>query len=112
MSLDEIIERDGPHCAWCGRAPWRRDLTLEHVLPRSRGGITTPENALVACRACNRARGARPVVAYVRALRDAGTEPQLTLIRRALERLSASSRRSHRGYGSRQLSLLGRASLS
>ena len=109
MSLDEIIERDGPCCAWCGRDAWRRDLTLEHLLPRSRGGITTPDNAVVACRACNRARGSRPVVAYVRALRDAGLEPRLPVLRGALERLSESPCRRHRSYGERQLELLVRA---
>jgi hypothetical protein len=108
VSLDEIIDRDGARCAWCGAEPWRRDLTLEHVLPRSGGGVTTGDNALVACRRCNRERGSKPVVAYVRALRDAGTEPQLPVIHRALERLSVSDRRRHREYGARQLQLLGR----
>ena len=108
VSLDEIIERDGGRCAWCGAAPWRRDLTLEHVLPRSGGGVTTGDNALVACRRCNRERGSKPVVAYIRALRDAGTEPHLPVIHRALERLSASGRRRHREYGTRQLDLLSR----
>jgi HNH endonuclease len=108
VSLDEIIDRDGARCAWCGAEPWRRDLTLEHVLPRSGGGVTTGDNALVACRACNRRRGSKPVVAYVRALRDDGTEPQLPVIHRALARMSESERRRHREYGARQLDLLGR----
>ena len=108
MSLEEIIERDGARCVWCGNAAWREDLTLEHVLPRSGGGSTTPENALVACRRCNRARGSRPVVAYVRVLRDGGLEPQLPLIRAALERLSASGARRDRAYGAKQLRLLER----
>jgi hypothetical protein len=108
MSLDELIARDGARCAWCGAEPWRRDLTFEHVLPRSDGGVTIAENGLVACRRCNRARGSRPAVAYIRALRDAGAEPQLAVIRAALERLRASERRSHREYGTRQLDLLAR----
>jgi 5-methylcytosine-specific restriction endonuclease McrA len=108
VSLADVIERDGARCAWCGSEPWRRDLTLEHVLPRSGGGVTTGDNALVACRRCNRARGSRPVVAYVRELRETGGEPQLPVIHRALERLSESPRRRHREYGARQLDLLGR----
>jgi hypothetical protein len=106
--LDELIARDGGACAWCGAAPWRRDLTFEHVLPRSGGGVTVAENGLVACRRCNRARGSRPVVAYVRARQEAGAEPQLPLIRAALARLAASERRKHRAYGVRQLELLAR----
>jgi 5-methylcytosine-specific restriction endonuclease McrA len=108
VQLDELIGRDGGVCAWCGATPWRRDLTFEHVLPRSGGGATVAENGLVACRRCNRARGSRPVVAYVRALHDNGAEPQLPLIRAALTRLAASERRQHRTYGARQLALLAR----
>ncbi len=109
MSLDDLIMRDGPRCAWCGAEPWRRDLTFEHVLPRSSGGATVAENGLVACRRCNRARGSRAVVAYVRELRDAGANPQLPVIRAALERLAGSERRRHREFGARQSALLDRA---
>jgi HNH endonuclease len=108
VSVDDLIMRDGARCAWCGAEPWRRDLTFEHVLPRSGGGATVPENGLVACRRCNRARGSRPVVAYVRDLRDAGAEPQVAVIRAALERLAASERRRHREFGARQSALLAR----
>jgi HNH endonuclease len=106
--LDELIGRDGGRCAWCGAEPWRRDLTFEHVLPRSGGGVTVAENGLVACRRCNRARGSRPVVAYVRALHDLDAEPQIPLIAAALERLAASEHRRHREFGSRQAELLAR----
>jgi 5-methylcytosine-specific restriction endonuclease McrA len=108
VSLDAIIARDGSRCAWCGAEVWRRDLTFEHVLPRSSGGLTSDENAVVACKRCNRERGSRPVVAFVRARLAAGAEPQVPLIRGALERLSESPRRRHREYGARQLGLLRR----
>ncbi|HEX8054395.1 MAG TPA: HNH endonuclease, partial [Thermoleophilaceae bacterium] len=72
-----IVERDGAECVWCGRAPWPRDLTLEHLLPRSRGGRATPANLTPACRSCNRARRSRPVAAYVRELMAAGRAPRL-----------------------------------
>lgn len=108
MGLDAIIARDGARCVWCGAEPWRRDLTLEHVLPRSRGGRTTPDNGLVACRRCNRARGSRPVVAYVRDLVAAGERPDVDLLREGLARLAASDVRRHCEYGRRQLDLLGR----
>jgi 5-methylcytosine-specific restriction endonuclease McrA len=81
-----IVERDGPHCVWCGRRPWPRDLTLEHLLPRSRGGHGTPENLTPACRRCNRERRSRPVAAYV----------------------ATSPRPAESDYGARQLDLLRR----
>jgi hypothetical protein len=103
FGVDQLIERDGPVCVWCGREVWRRDLTLEHVVPRSRGGHATPENALVACRACNRRRGSRPVDAYVRDLLRDGAGVDTDAIRRSLERLSQSERRAHRDAAQRLL---------
>ena len=103
LDVDQLIERDGPACVWCGRELWRRDLTLEHVVPRSRGGHMTAENALVACRTCNRRRGSRPVDAYVRDLLREGARVDLVAVRRSLQRLAASSRRTHREAAARQL---------
>jgi hypothetical protein len=103
LKVEQLIERDGPACVWCGREMWRRDLTLEHVIPRSRGGHATPENALVACRRCNRRRGSRPVDAYVRDLLREGAAVDLPALREALSRLSRSTRRAHRDAALRQL---------
>ena len=96
MTVDELIARDGPACVWCGRELWRRDLTLEHVVPRSRGGHATADNAVVACRACNRARGSKPVDAYVRELLRDGADVDVAAVQRAVERLVRSPRRRHR----------------
>lgn len=41
-------------CIYCGN---RKDLTLEHILPRSRGGPDTPDNAVWACKSCNSSKG-------------------------------------------------------
>ena len=106
--LNEIVARDGAACVWCGRRPWPRDLTLEHVLPRSRGGHASPENLTPACRRCNRARRSRPVAAYVRELLAAGADPRLAALETALTRLTASPRPAERSYGTRQRDLLRR----
>lgn len=106
VSVESLLERDGPACAWCGRAPWRRDLTLEHLVPRARGGHLVPENVVLACRRCNRRRGARPVDAYVRELLRDGVDVDVEGLRTALGRLLASDRRVHRDAGRRQLERL------
>ncbi len=108
MTLDALIERDGALCVWCGRAPWRTDLTAEHIVPRARGGRTSPENLTVACRACNKRRGTRPVVAFVRSLLDEGVCPRGESLLAGLDRLSASDRRDLAAYGARQHALLQR----
>ncbi len=106
--LDELITRAGGRCVWCGREPWRRDLTVEHLLPRTRGGQGLAENLALACRRCNRLRGTKPAVAFVRARLAAGVDPPLEPLAEALERLSRSESRTHAEYGRRQLALLGR----
>jgi 5-methylcytosine-specific restriction endonuclease McrA len=108
VALDDLILRDGPACVWCGREPWRGDLTAEHLLPRARRGRTRPENLAVACRGCNKRRRTKPVVAYVRAQLGAGRQPRLDLLTAALRRLAQSAAPEHAAYGVRQLELLHR----
>ena len=103
LTIEHLVQRDGPACVWCGREPWRRDLTLEHLVPRSRGGHTTPDNVVVACRSCNKRRGSRPVDAYVRELLREGADVDVVALRRSLSRLSASERRAHREAAARLL---------
>jgi 5-methylcytosine-specific restriction endonuclease McrA len=107
-ALDDLILRDGPACVWCGREPWRADLTAEHLLPRARRGRTTDDNLAVACRACNRSRRTKPVSAYVRTQLEAGRQPRLDLLAAALRRLAQSAAPAHAAYGARQLELLHR----
>jgi 5-methylcytosine-specific restriction endonuclease McrA len=108
VTRESLIDRDGATCVWCGRAPWPPDLTAEHLLPRSRRGRTVPENLAVACRACNKRRRTKPVVAYVRSQRQDGLEPRVDLLQEALERLSRSASPAHADYARRQLALLDR----
>jgi 5-methylcytosine-specific restriction endonuclease McrA len=49
MTRAGILRRDGRRCAYCTR----RADTIDHVVPRSRGGGHTWENCVAACRACN-----------------------------------------------------------
>jgi 5-methylcytosine-specific restriction endonuclease McrA len=108
MTRELLIGRDGGICVWCGRRPWTADLTAEHLLPRSRRGRTLPKNLAVACRACNKRRRTKPVVAYVRAQRADGFEPRMDLLGSALRRMSRSESSAHVHYARRQLALLER----
>ncbi len=51
LTRKEIFTRDGWQCVYCGR--YTRDLTLDHVMPRHRGGAHTWENLVSACKNCN-----------------------------------------------------------
>ncbi|MBC8161229.1 MAG: HNH endonuclease, partial [Roseiflexaceae bacterium] len=54
-----VLARDRETCQYCAVQPGRAHLTVDHVLPRSRGGPTTWENVVTACRECNHRKGGR-----------------------------------------------------
>jgi 5-methylcytosine-specific restriction endonuclease McrA len=67
LTRREVFARDGQRCQYCGREG--RDLTLDHVLPRHRGGQHDWENIVAACRPCNHHKGGRtPTEARMRLL--------------------------------------------
>ncbi len=54
-----IFERDKNTCQYCGKIFDRRDLNLDHVIPRDKGGQTTWENIVCSCIPCNTRKGNR-----------------------------------------------------
>ncbi len=54
-----VLARDHYTCQYCGSQPSRKDLTVDHVVPRSRGGHTHWENVVTACQRCNGRKGNR-----------------------------------------------------
>ena len=54
-----IFERDKCTCQYCGKHFEKRDLNLDHVIPRDKGGATTWENIVCSCIPCNTRKGNR-----------------------------------------------------
>jgi 5-methylcytosine-specific restriction endonuclease McrA len=54
VSRRELLRRDGHRCQYCGSA---RQLTIDHVIPRSKGGTHTWDNVAIACETCNHKKG-------------------------------------------------------
>ncbi|HMJ12153.1 MAG TPA: HNH endonuclease [Polyangiaceae bacterium] len=70
LTRRNLMLRDEHQCQYCARTPSVRDLNLDHVLPRSRGGLDSWENLVVSCRTCNLKKGRRtPDEAGMRLLR-------------------------------------------
>ncbi len=68
LTRREVLARDRHTCQYCGRQSG--DLTLDHVMPRHRGGAHSWENLVAACKACNHRKGGRtPDEARIRLLR-------------------------------------------
>jgi len=58
-SRKDIYERDNYQCQYCGEHFSAKDLTLDHVDPKSKGGSNDPRNLVSACKRCNNVKGAR-----------------------------------------------------
>ncbi|MDZ7269213.1 MAG: HNH endonuclease [candidate division KSB1 bacterium] len=57
LSRKNIIKRDNGRCQYCGTT--QRPLTVDHVVPKNRGGEDSWENLVCACVACNNRKGNR-----------------------------------------------------
>ncbi|MGQ9599800.1 MAG: HNH endonuclease [Anaerolineae bacterium] len=59
VSRRTVMARDHYTCQYCQAQPGKAFLTIDHVVPRSRGGTTHWENVVTACGVCNRHKGNR-----------------------------------------------------
>ena len=74
LSRREVFVRDGHACQYCGHQA--AHLTLDHVVPRHRGGAHSWDNLVAACGECNHRKGGRlPAEAGMR-LRHRPAEPR------------------------------------
>jgi 5-methylcytosine-specific restriction endonuclease McrA len=70
LSRKNILLRDRNTCQFCARSLPSSELTLDHIVPRSRGGESTWENLVACCHPCNNRKGDRlPEEAGMRLLR-------------------------------------------
>ncbi|PIP36952.1 MAG: HNH endonuclease [Desulfobacterales bacterium CG23_combo_of_CG06-09_8_20_14_all_52_9] len=57
FSKKNVLIRDGFRCAYCGAEKVK--LTIDHIIPRSRGGTTCFENCVTSCKFCNTRKASR-----------------------------------------------------
>ena len=66
--LIDVARRDGPHCFWHSHRidiHCSDDLSVEHLIPRSRGGSNDLPNLVLACKTHNSRRGAMSVEDFI-----------------------------------------------
>ncbi len=74
LTRREVFVRDRYTCQYCGKQT--RDLTIDHVMPRHRGGGHTWDNLVAACRSCNhRKAGFTPQEARMAMLSEPAKPP-------------------------------------
>lgn len=59
FTRNNLFERDKNTCQYCGHKFERKDLNIDHVVPRQRGGRTTWTNVVCSCVPCNHRKGSR-----------------------------------------------------
>lgn len=83
FSRKNVYRRDDYTCQYCGAKPSLEDLTVDHVVPRSRGGRTTWTNCVLSCVRCNRRKANRTLaeagVRLIREPREPSWSPFLTI---------------------------------
>lgn len=57
FSREGLFLRDDGECQYCQKPLSRLDCTVDHVVPRSRGGLTDWENCVICCAKCNGLKG-------------------------------------------------------
>ncbi|HEV7282021.1 MAG TPA: HNH endonuclease [Pirellulaceae bacterium] len=75
LTKRNIFKRDRFTCQYCGIQPGKDELTIDHIVPRSRGGVTSWENCVLACGPCNRRKGDRSPENVGLKLRSAPKQP-------------------------------------
>lgn len=69
MGKQEIYDRDGGKCFYCGKEISFEKATLEHILALTHGGSNKSQNTTIACSGCNSWVGSKSIVAKI-AYRD------------------------------------------
>jgi 5-methylcytosine-specific restriction endonuclease McrA len=59
FSRRNIFKRDRFQCQYCGINPGSEELTIDHVVPRAQGGVSSWTNCVLACVECNKRKADR-----------------------------------------------------
>ena len=57
LNKANLLSRDNYSCQYCSKKLNRIDATVDHIIPRSKGGSTSWTNVVIACESCNRKKG-------------------------------------------------------
>ncbi len=67
FSCRNVFKRDKMCCQYCGRQPGSKELTIDHVVPRAQGGLSTWTKCVLACIDCNSKKADRnPAQAHMK----------------------------------------------
>ncbi len=77
FNRQNLLERDDYKCQYCGKILPPKELNMDHVIPRDRGGATCWENVVISCIRCNSKKSNRlPREAGMRLLKEPKRPPR------------------------------------
>lgn len=82
LTRENIYKRDNYECVYCG-ANERKNLTLDHVIPQSKGGPNTWENLVTACKSCNGQKADLTLEEYGKIIPEPKRPHSLMLLKKA-----------------------------
>jgi CRISPR/Cas system Type II protein with McrA/HNH and RuvC-like nuclease domain len=74
INRHRLFKRDNHECVYCGS---KKNLTVDHIQPKSKGGLNTWQNLITCCGTCNRAKGDKTPVEANMKLRYNPYEPSI-----------------------------------
>ena len=74
VNRQRILKRDNHSCVYCGN---KRDLTIDHLIPKSKGGKNTWDNLVTCCISCNSKKGDKMLYETNMKLIKKPTEPTI-----------------------------------
>ena len=80
-SRKNIFWRDNGQCQYCGIIEPPKDMTIDHIVPRARGGENTWTNLVTCCKKCNQKKGNRTPDEAGMKLRKKPVKPRTSLLR-------------------------------
>lgn len=75
LTRRNVAVRDKSCCQYCGVVLSTEEYTLDHIIPRSKGGLSTWNNLVLACVRCNKRKGNRSLVESHMSLLHKPNEP-------------------------------------
>lgn len=81
MTRINILIRDNSECQYCNKKLNRKRFTVDHVIPRSKGGKTSWENLVACCAKCNTLKGDKSPKEVALTLKKTPVQPKVNLFR-------------------------------
>lgn len=78
LSRKNIYERDNYTCQYCGDTPKIKDLNIDHIVPRSKGGRNSWTNLVCSCIRCNTRKADKSLAESGMKLRTKPVEPKMS----------------------------------